>query len=380
MDVSSRASNAPLTQAQLDAQLVEAAQDGHLTTVSALITAGANVNAVDEFGYTALINAAQNGHTATVSALITGGADINAVNQNGVTALMYAAQDGHTTTVQALITAGANVDAVNQSDSTALMQAALRGQTSIVSALIAAGASIDAVDQYDSTALMWAALNGHTTTVSALISANANVDSVNQYGDTALMRAAQYGHIATFQVLIAAGANVNAVNNRSQTALMLASLNNHRDTAFRLLSTMPMQRVLSLQAQPNAVSNFAGQCMQAVNEIRDNLFHTFWVLQNWQANGLSDGPSALIVSNLSYPVWYQHRFHSDMHLMLERVKQVLNRTTERASAPAALLAPQAPTFTPTATAIRPVANVLSRRNRHEEEVTTETSNKKPRHD
>jgi ankyrin repeat protein len=40
-----------------------AAIRGHITTVSALIAAGANVNAVNQDGYTALMAAASNGHT-----------------------------------------------------------------------------------------------------------------------------------------------------------------------------------------------------------------------------------------------------------------------------------------------------------------------------
>ena len=75
-----------------------AAQNGHTDTVNALAgTHGANVDAVDEFGMTALMLAAQNGHTDTVNALAgTHGANVDAVDECGMTALMRAACSGHT--------------------------------------------------------------------------------------------------------------------------------------------------------------------------------------------------------------------------------------------------------------------------------------------
>jgi ankyrin repeat protein len=64
-----------------------------------------------------LILAARNGHTDTVNALAgTHNANVEAVDEDGWTALMRAARDrGHTDTVNALAgTHNANVDAVDQ--------------------------------------------------------------------------------------------------------------------------------------------------------------------------------------------------------------------------------------------------------------------------
>ena len=64
---------------------------------------GADVNAANEDGSTALMLAAQGGHTAIVLAMgLECGADVSATKLDGSTALMLAAQGGHTATSMAL--------------------------------------------------------------------------------------------------------------------------------------------------------------------------------------------------------------------------------------------------------------------------------------
>ena len=125
-------------------KLHTAAREGRsLRRVCNLVSRGANVEAVDEDGLTALMLAARNGHTDTVNALAgTYNANVEAVAQNGWTALMIAADEGHTDIVNALAgTYNANVDAVDEDGWTALMWAAENGHTDTVNALRALGAS-----------------------------------------------------------------------------------------------------------------------------------------------------------------------------------------------------------------------------------------------
>jgi len=88
-----------------------------------LIEKGANVNAYDKNGYTALIQAAQYGNTAIVETLLNNGADVNARNNDGVSALTYTAMYGHTNVVRLLIKNGANVNAKSHMNQTALSMA-----------------------------------------------------------------------------------------------------------------------------------------------------------------------------------------------------------------------------------------------------------------
>ena len=67
-----------------------AAQEGHDSVVSALISAGASVDQAKENGWTALVIAAHQGHDSVVSALYFAGASVDQAKENGATALMIA--------------------------------------------------------------------------------------------------------------------------------------------------------------------------------------------------------------------------------------------------------------------------------------------------
>jgi ankyrin repeat protein len=218
MDSSNTLSGSPLTQAELNAQLLKAIPNGDPVTVSALIAAGADVNAVNRHGDTALTVAARHGCTNTVSVLIAAGANLNTADQDGNTSLMLAAIRGHITTVSALIVAKADVNAANQYGDTPLILAASNGHIDIVSVLIAAGANLNAANNLLNTALMFAALHGRTDIVS---------------------------------LLITAGANINLVNDLGLTALTFATRGNHDETAFRLLDAMPSAPPPSNRRAPN---------------------------------------------------------------------------------------------------------------------------------
>ena len=74
-----------------------------------LIANGADVNASDEFGRTALMIASKQGHFETVSLLIKNNADVNAVDHNGWTALKWADNEGASDIIDLLISKGAKV-------------------------------------------------------------------------------------------------------------------------------------------------------------------------------------------------------------------------------------------------------------------------------
>ena len=107
-------------------ELMTAAYAGDLEQVNQLLAAGADVNATDEAGWSALMKACYNaehkrGFADVVQALIDAGANIEAPIGYGVRPLMLAAGYGETAVVDALLKAGADVLAKNEGGFTALM-------------------------------------------------------------------------------------------------------------------------------------------------------------------------------------------------------------------------------------------------------------------
>ena len=66
--------------------------------------------------------AAHSGHANCVEALLKGGANPEATNSDGLTALIHAAEEGHADCVEALLQAGANLEATNNNGFTALLK------------------------------------------------------------------------------------------------------------------------------------------------------------------------------------------------------------------------------------------------------------------
>ncbi|MBD1896010.1 ankyrin repeat domain-containing protein [Coleofasciculus sp. FACHB-129] len=90
--------------------LIEAASDGNVEQVRALIQAGADINR--RMNSTALCNAASRGHDEIVRMLIEAGADVNKRTSEGYFyPLLDAAYAGHLEIVRALVEAGADVNA-----------------------------------------------------------------------------------------------------------------------------------------------------------------------------------------------------------------------------------------------------------------------------
>jgi ankyrin repeat protein len=217
--------------------LMRASQNGHLDVVQALLAAHADVNAKMYIGFTALMWASITGHGDVVQALLAAHADVNAKSDGGITVLMIASQNGHVDVVRALLAAHADVNAKSDYGDTALMMASQFGHGGALQALLAAHADVNARNRDGDTALMKASQNGHVDVVRALLATNADVNAKADNGDTALMIASEFGHGDAVQALLTAKVDVNARNKAGDTALMKASQNGHVDVVRALLAT-----------------------------------------------------------------------------------------------------------------------------------------------
>ena len=140
------------------------------------------------------MSAARQGDAAAVARLISAGADVNAANAGGATALMFAALSGDPMVTSLLVGAGARTDAKAKLGWTALALAAVKGYTEVAEVLLDAGADQGVRDAYGWTPLMRAVDRRRTDFVRLLLdSPGADVAVRQEDGATALHIAAATG-------------------------------------------------------------------------------------------------------------------------------------------------------------------------------------------
>ena len=130
------------TKEELDRDLLCATGWSRRGDLGQLIKEGANVNARDGNGYTALIKAATDRRLEDAKLLVDAGADVDAGDENGHTALMESSSLGHTGLVVLLIKSSANVNAKDSMGRTALDFAKMWGRTDVAEILEGNGAKL----------------------------------------------------------------------------------------------------------------------------------------------------------------------------------------------------------------------------------------------
>ena len=209
-----------------------------------LLANRADANLSGAFGRTALMDA---NTAAKVKLLIEHGAQVNAKDEEGQTALMRAVDRKEADVVDALLQAGADASVQNEGGETLLIRAASLGAVEIVKSLIARGADINHSDVLGNTAYIVAYEEGHvaiqeslkswrpttpatrngflraavarkdSAKVGELLKAGADPNYEYSIGhehkdikSTVLILAARVGDATVVEMLLAAGANPSA--------------------------------------------------------------------------------------------------------------------------------------------------------------------------
>nr|WP_255424128.1 ankyrin repeat domain-containing protein [Wolbachia endosymbiont of Pentalonia nigronervosa] len=135
-----------------DTNIINAAANGYIEVVKYLIKQGADVNAQDKDGKTALHYAAANGHVDAVKCLIEQGVEVNAAeSKNRRTALHYAVANGSLELLryllENLLEKGSDVDVKDKHEISPLRYAVAKGNVKVVRILLEYGADIKALDR-----------------------------------------------------------------------------------------------------------------------------------------------------------------------------------------------------------------------------------------
>ncbi len=189
-----------------------AAARGAAVEVGRLAAAGADANVRDGYGRTPLHVATFGRHRDAITALVIAGADLNAKEHDRYDAITIAAVADDTPTLRLLLKSGASAKLMtSRYDGTALIAAAHLGHEEAVKLLIEAGAPLDHVNNLGWTALIESIVLGnggqrHIETLRALVRAGADVNLADRNGATPRQLARLRGYRAMVEILDQAGA------------------------------------------------------------------------------------------------------------------------------------------------------------------------------
>ena len=232
--------------AHAEPAIVDAAMNGDLKALRALVKQSADVNAQQPDGMTALHWAVQRRDVAMIDALLAAGAKLDLTNRTGTKPLYLAAQNGDAAAIARLLAAGEDPNAVLTGEGeTVLMLTARTGTPEAVKRLLDRGADPNTQQFRGQTALMWAAAEGHAAVVKLLLdrgadpglssAASTKPERRPPGGMTALLFAARQGKLDAARALLDGGADVNQAGADTTSPLLIAVVNGHYELASMLI-------------------------------------------------------------------------------------------------------------------------------------------------
>jgi len=198
------------------------AKRGDEAMMAVLVSARADLEAMDQQGTTPLLAACAAGQLALAQMLIESGVDISAANMGGNTPMFTACAAGHIEVAQMLVEKGADMSAANAAGNTPFLAACAAGHLTLAQMLVGKGVDIASASPHQLAKPLLAAITaGHLELAQKLVEAGACITN-DLLGNTLLLVACATGHPAIAQMLVETGSDISAANRQLTTPLLAA--------------------------------------------------------------------------------------------------------------------------------------------------------------
>ncbi|KAK3192900.1 hypothetical protein K4F52_001257 [Lecanicillium sp. MT-2017a] len=215
--------------------LMSAAEHTHRGVTTALLKAGADVNALCNRGFSVMHYAAQTTNIKLMETLLSKNMSLAAVTNDGQTALHLACQNGDPRIVKMMLESGACPITAAADGTTPIHIACTNRWEQVTQLLLSKTPLSHPILCEGVTPLLAACRAGHATIVKHLFNHGANPHVTDLDGSTPLSLACKGGHPTIAAMLLDRGADKLEVDERGQTLLHLACTFRTPKVAFLLL-------------------------------------------------------------------------------------------------------------------------------------------------
>ncbi|WP_257297136.1 ankyrin repeat domain-containing protein [Endozoicomonas sp. YOMI1] len=210
-----------------DKNLLEAAEDGDLASVKALLEQGADIEARDWSGKTPLFLALMSENPEVLNLFLAEGASVNARNHLGQTPLHRA---GSGEAVNQLLAWGADIEARDNDENTPLFSACHQDDLEMLKVFLDKGACVNARNDAGQIPLHRA---GSGEIAKELLARGADIEARDNGKATPLICAVSNSdRLEVVKELLVAGANIEAADKFKRTSLHFAASENCHDLRY----------------------------------------------------------------------------------------------------------------------------------------------------